>query len=198
MNDNFLLNENIVYWIVGLIIIIMCLLTYFYNNSNETIYDTNDDIEGYYNFCGKCTNKAFGQCLNCANCGFISKNGYGKCVEGDMYGPYKFDPDYVNAKWIHYDDYWRHVMASDDVAIPTTYVYNYRYPYYRRWTGRRPVKWIDIKKNVYPKKLDKSKWNKIGRENKNNKIKLNADGIVGKTMSRPDYNKFNKTQPDII
>ena len=41
-----------------------------YSNCNQ-----NDNIEGYYNYCGKCHDKTFSNCLKCANCGFISKNG---------------------------------------------------------------------------------------------------------------------------
>lgn len=128
-----------------------------------TSTDSNENIEAYYNYCGSCYGKTIGQCLQCVNCGFISKDGYGKCVEGDMYGPYDFNPEYVNARWIHNDQYWSHILVSDDVAIPTTYVYNYRYPYYRRWIGRRPGKWIKQRSvfNEYPKMLNKTDWNKI-------------------------------------
>lgn len=134
------------------VIIILCLF-WAASGTNTCPGNNNKNVEGFYNYCTDCKWKALGQCLKCANCGFISKDGYGKCVAGDTYGPYDFDPQYINGRWIYNDPYWSHILVTADSAIPTTHVYNdFRYPYFRKWSSKFPKK-NALGSTVYPKKL---------------------------------------------
>ena len=145
---------------IFIVLVIVCLLFCVFGiiitcTCDPININNNKKIEGYYNYCGSCEGKTIKQCMQCANCGFLSKKGYGKCVEGDSYGPYDFNPDYVNGRWIHNDQYWTNILTTDDTAIPTTHVYNNRYPYYRKLTERK------YGKAEKPKLLDQAGWIKI-------------------------------------
>jgi hypothetical protein len=165
--------DNLVIFILFVFVLIFVLWMTLENNIDDI------DVEAYYNYCGSCYGKTVGQCLQCVNCGFISKNGYGKCVEGDMYGPYDFNTEYIGARWINNDQYWTHILTSDDISIPTTYVYNYRYPYYRRWIGKSPGPGKFGRRrlvfNNLPKKLNKSEWNKINLNDQTNYLLNNSE-----------------------
>jgi len=93
--------------------------------SNEYGYQ-----ENYGNVCGNCRGRTLGQCMNCMNCGFISKGGFGKCVEGDMYGPYDSNPTYEGARWIYNDPFWTNVLVSDNIVKSATSKSILRYPKY--------------------------------------------------------------------
>lgn len=169
-----------------IVVIILCLFWASGMNMCKNPYSPSKQVEGFYNYCTNCKWKTLGQCMKCANCGFISKNGYGKCVMGDTYGPYDFDPDYVNGRWIYNDPYWRHILVSGDTAIPTTHVYNnFRYPYYRKWSSKYPEK-RPLRGKPFPKKLNYMK----GTEKKNydlgNEINIQKvnkpNDDVGKTL----------------
>lgn len=139
-----------------IVILLFCLFWILTSSGCNTKKNDKNNIEGYYNFCGSCEGKTVGQCMECANCGFISKKGYGQCVEGDSYGPYDFDPEFVGGRWIHNDVYWTNILTNDDTAIPTTHVYNNRYPYFRKMTERRYGN-----PDEQPKPLDQAGWIKI-------------------------------------
>ncbi|AYV75652.1 MAG: hypothetical protein Terrestrivirus2_160 [Terrestrivirus sp.] len=178
------------------VIIIICL---FWAASESSTCPSKNNVEGFYNYCTDCKWKALGQCMKCANCGFISKNGYGKCVAGDTYGPYDFDPEYVGGRWIYNDPYWSHILVSADSAIPTTHVYNdFRYPYYRKWSSKYPKK-NGLGSTVYPKKLKYMKNTKtenydLGRGINIDTVKKQNDDI-GKTVIYNDSGLNKKYKP---
>lgn len=122
--------ENLVVFAIYLIMI--CIIWIAFNNCDKQQSNKIKENERFSNYCGKCSGKTVGQCLQCANCGFSSKGGYGKCIDGDMYGPSNFDPNYVTARWTHNDSYWTHILNTNDVAIPTTSPYTNRYAYYKK------------------------------------------------------------------
>jgi hypothetical protein len=111
------------------------------------------DEEPFMGNCETCEDRPIGECLKCLNCGFISKDGFGKCVKGDAYGPLYFDPSYVGARWITGDQYWSNVVLTDDIAVPTTRVYSRRYPLYQRFSTDQKFN-NPLKKLKYPKNID--------------------------------------------
>jgi hypothetical protein len=137
------------------IIIIIILLCLFWSLSRLFSGNISNTKEYYLGNCDSCDGKTLGQCMLCLNCGFTSKNGYGKCVPGDQYGPFEYNKDYVNGRWSYGDDYWNNATITDDIAIPTTSVYSNRYPYYRRWFTKRLNGLKKIKYNNRPNYLKK-------------------------------------------
>lgn len=102
------------YLVIGIIILLFIGLVYYW------LVSGNDCTEKYGNFCNSCRGKLIGDCMKCINCGFITKNGYGKCVDGDMYGPYEDNPSYKLSRWIWNDPFWSDTMASDLNIYPAT------------------------------------------------------------------------------
>ena len=83
-----------------ILLLILALIIFYY------FYYKKEHFDSFYGgFCGNCEKKTFGQCMQCANCGFgiINKN-IGLCTKGDMLGSY----ENINfKKWYYNDPYWR-------------------------------------------------------------------------------------------
>lgn len=74
-------------WI--LLIILLLVLLY----QNKEMFDNHSGTR-----CQECQHRNLNNCINCADCGYcISKDGTGKCVKGDAYGPY--DKEYC-WRWV--------------------------------------------------------------------------------------------------
>lgn len=152
-NDKWDTNEKTAYGLVISIVIILIIIGIILC---VTLIPSNK--EHFYNYCETCEGKTFGQCMNCVNCGFISKNGYGECVPGDSYGATNFDPDYIGARWDHNDQYWSSVINTNEISEPTTNVYGSiknRYPYYRRWQNRNYVRNKELQNKYLDTQLEK-------------------------------------------
>ena len=107
-------------------------------------------------FCGSCEGKTVGQYMECANCGFISK----QRISDNVWKVIAMDHMILTQNlWvvdgIHNDVYWTNILTNDDTAIPTTHVYNNRYPYFRKMTERRYGN-----PDEQPKPLDQAGWDK--------------------------------------
>jgi len=148
---------------VVVIVLFAYMYWFFSSESNyvkrKSLIDIEYGYEPFYSNCESCDDKPFGRCLQCVNCGFISKDGYGKCVPGDMYGPTDFDINYVNGTWHYNDDYWNNVLTSDEISVPSTYVNDKRFPYYKIWEHK-----YDTKENRL-KLLDQSGWKYVDDSN---------------------------------
>lgn len=109
------------YLIIGIIILLILILCQT-NKSKNTINQDN-----FGNYCLDCKNRPFGRCVNCFNCGFISKNGKGQCIDGDQYGPTKeaskkIDPDtFHNSRYIYNDPFLTNFYVSNERMFPATY-----------------------------------------------------------------------------
>ena len=99
------------YWYI----IILLILLYIICNNDKQIKE-----EFSYYCQEKCEGRKIGQCMSCFNCGFISKNGKGKCIEGNMYGPKKNKPEYNNARWIYNEAFWNDLYISDGMIQPAS------------------------------------------------------------------------------
>ena len=115
-----------------IIILISIYLAYICTSTNES--DESVSIhEGYGNYCGNCRGRTLGQCMECMNCGYLAKGNYGKCIEGDVYGPAesnRLNPTDKGARWIYNDHFWTDVLVSDNIVHPATSSYPNRYPKY--------------------------------------------------------------------
>lgn len=97
------------------ILVILTILYIFAVASGPCIEGMDNTYGGH---CRSCDNKSFGQCMNCSNCGFcVDKDGVGKCVSGDMFGPWD-KSKCVN--YYHNDPYWRNVWTSNTRVYPAT------------------------------------------------------------------------------
>ena len=94
--------------------------------------NTMKKIEGFNYYCREgCEGRKFGQCMRCFNCGFLSKDGKGKCMKGNMYGPEDNKPEYNNARWIYNDPFWTNLFVSDSIMKPAPPLgYNSKYSRY--------------------------------------------------------------------
>lgn len=79
------------------------------------IYHTNvmSKIEAfsgkYGNVCRNCDSKTFGECLECADCGFCINDFSSKCVSGDVHGPFEGKCQ----KWYQNDPFTRAELSND-------------------------------------------------------------------------------------
>jgi len=124
--------DNIALFLV-LIIILICAVIWM-----QSMY--NNHYEQYGNYCGKCEGRTLGQCRRCSNCGFISKGVMGKCVDGDIYGPSNWKPEYHGARWISNDPFWTHVLVSDNIVAPANHVNGNKFPAY----AKEPIYEFDL------------------------------------------------------
>lgn len=59
--------------------------------------------------CLSCEGRSFGGCMNCFNCGFISKDGKsGKCVKGSIFGADNIKDRKDKHRWFHNDPFIRY------------------------------------------------------------------------------------------
>jgi hypothetical protein len=76
---------------------------WFFNNCSS--FDNTNNIEGYTGRygapCFVCSDQSYATCLNCTNCGYCLNDDGGKCIQGDVHGPY--DPS-VNCKMWYQND----------------------------------------------------------------------------------------------
>lgn len=85
--------------LILLLILVLIIAYYFYYKKEH--------FDLYYGVnCENCSEKTFGECIQCANCGFgLVGNNKGFCTRGDMLGPYK--SKYKFKKWLYNDPFWR-------------------------------------------------------------------------------------------
>lgn len=169
-------------YIIIIVLVLIIIPLIYYNCSTCKFSEPYEQYETFMGNCGDCNYKSIGQCLKCLDCGFISKDGYGKCVKGDAYGPLYYDPSYVGARWITGDQYWSDVVLTDDMAMPTTNVYTNRYPYYQRFVTDAAVVQNDFKPLEYRPNIDHN-YPVITDGGKT--LQVHASGI-------PEYNKKQK------
>lgn len=116
--------------IVILIIIVLVCIFCVYQIFLRNMYPGK---ETYGNYCADCHGKTINKCMQCMNCGYLvsdNDNIYGRCVEGDMYGPYHQDPK--GSRWIYNDPFWTDVLVSDSIVHPATVNYPNRYSMYNK------------------------------------------------------------------
>lgn len=59
--------------------------------------------------CLSCEGRSFGGCMNCFNCGFVSKDGQsGKCVNGNIFGASDINNRRGKYRWFHNDPFVRY------------------------------------------------------------------------------------------
>lgn len=81
------------YWIIILVIIVIYL-------NWEPIMEPFYDLTHLDPNCLDCYSKSGEHCMDCANCGICIINGKGKCLPGDLEGPYYTEEC---DKWIYQD-----------------------------------------------------------------------------------------------
>lgn len=77
-----------------MLILLIIILIFSVLYTNKETFDNHSGTR-----CQQCSHRNLNDCTNCADCGYcINKDGSGKCIKGDAYGPY--DGDYC-WRWIH-------------------------------------------------------------------------------------------------
>lgn len=123
------------YYLYFIIITIIIIINIVYKKKNKNKNRNGDGDEQFYNQCHICDSKQLHECLSCSNCGFmLNQDGYGKCRDGDQYGPIFNDPDDVGSQWIYKN---ANIYINDDIVDPVKYPYKDDFPSwhnkYRTW-----------------------------------------------------------------
>lgn len=127
--------ERIATGVVVLILLcVMCMIVQSSANTGTnttTGTNTSESPETFGTYCDTCEGRTIGGCSGCINCGFVARDGYGSCVEGDMYGPYE-DTD-VDGLWVYNDPLWTSFYTGDGIYGSSSYLYRDIYPYYNKY-----------------------------------------------------------------
>lgn len=84
--------------IVAIIIIIFIIWTFCGKNKMYENY-----VDRYGSPCSVCSDQSYAKCLNCTNCGYCLNANGGKCIRGDVHGPY--DKNVKCVSWIGNDPF---------------------------------------------------------------------------------------------
>lgn len=82
--------------IIGVLVVI---ILYFLINKNQSKNLLENFNERYGTRCPNCSDKTFGECMECSDCGYCLKTNSAQCVKGDVHGPYEGTCD----RWIQND-----------------------------------------------------------------------------------------------
>jgi hypothetical protein len=77
-------------WLILVLIFTIIIVALFIINKGFTYNEHFNEQMG--RFCGSCSERTFGQCLQCFNCSWcVDKFGNGRCIGGDVNGPYNYE-----------------------------------------------------------------------------------------------------------
>ena len=93
-----------------IVVIIIFIIVFLFYSWNQT-----ENFSTYYGRqCNSCSNKSFGQCLQCNDCGICFDGETYKCIKGDSFGPHINDKYRVTCqRWYSNDPMARYVNENN-------------------------------------------------------------------------------------
>lgn len=74
---------------IWLTIILILTLFFVFALCQANTTPTNEQFVGRYGApCSVCSDHSYAKCLDCTNCGYCLNDNGGKCIPGDVHGPY--------------------------------------------------------------------------------------------------------------
>lgn len=95
------------------IVVVLIIIVYKFLVRQDEYFDS-----FYGDYCKSCSEKTFGQCMKCSNCGFavVDNSSAGKCMNGTYRGPNNKQTKYF--RWLHNDPITRYIDTKCPKVIP--------------------------------------------------------------------------------